>query len=170
MGLVNNGAAVGEVGDAYPDFIMGFSNDVEWRRFRLGMQWDWKQGGDVINLTKLLFDAGQNSADKADGGLSRLVRWASGNTKVYVEDASYLKLRELSLSYDLPPSVVAALFGGGARFARLTLSGRNLIRITPYDGYDPEVSNFGNQPIFRNIDVAPFPPSRSWFFSIDVGF
>lgn len=170
VGLVNNGAAVGEVGDAYPDFIMGFSNDVEWRRFRLGMQWDWKQGGDVINLTKLLFDAGQNSADRSDGGLSRLVRWASGNTKVYVEDASYLKLRELSLSYDLPPSVVGAMFGAGARYARLTLSGRNLIRITPYDGYDPEVSNFGNQPIFRNIDVAPFPPSRSWFFSIDVGF
>jgi hypothetical protein len=35
---------------------------------------------------------------------------------------------------------------------------------------DPEVSNFGNQAIARNIDVAPFPPSRTFFFSIDLGF
>ena len=59
---------------------------------------------------------------------------------------------------------------GGIRYAKLNLSGRNLIRITPYKGLDPEVSNFGNTAIFRNIDVAPFPPSRSFFFSIDLGF
>jgi hypothetical protein len=86
-----------------------------------------------------------------------------------VQDGSYLKLRELSLTYDLPESVVGHLFGG-VRYARLNVSGRNLIRITPYKGSDPEVSNFGNQAIARNIDVAPFPPSRSFFFSIDLGF
>jgi TonB-linked SusC/RagA family outer membrane protein len=170
IGFVNNGAASRPIGDAYPDFQMSFSNDVEWKKFRLGMLWDWKQGGDVVNLTRLLFDAGQNSPDAADGGLSRLLKWNAGNTGVYLEDASYLKLRELTLSYDLPQNVVSAMFGGSARFARLSLSGRNLIRFTGYKGYDPEVSNFGNQAIARNIDVAPFPPSRSWFFSIDVGF
>jgi len=170
IGLVNNGAGQTAIGDAYPDFQMSFSNDVEIGRFRVGMLWDWKKGGDVINLTKLLFDAGQNSPDAADGGLSRLLNWAAGNTAQYLEDASYLKLREVSVSYDLPQRVVGSMFGSSARYARLTLAGRNLIRITPYDGYDPEVSNFGNQAIVRNIDVAPFPPSRSWFLSIDVGF
>jgi len=170
LGLANDGDTTIAIGDAYPDFQMGFSNDVEFGRFRVGMLWDWKKGGDVINLTRLLFDAGQNSPDRADGGLSRLLTWAAGNTSQYLEDASYLKLRELSLSYDLPQSVVASMFGSSARHARLTLAGRNLIRITNYEGYDPEVSNFGNQPIARNIDVAPFPPSRSWFLSIDVGF
>jgi hypothetical protein len=168
VGLVNGQQQA--IGDAYPDFQMGFSNDVEWKRFRLGMQWDWKKGGDVINLTRLLFDAGQNSADKADGGLARVTKWGNGNTKVYLEDGSYLKLRELSLSYDLPSRLVASMFGGSTRYARLSLSGRNLIRISNYSGYDPEVSNFGNQAIVRNIDVAPYPPSRSFFFSVDVGF
>jgi len=168
IGLVNGQQEA--IGDAYPDFQMGFSNDVEWKRFRLGMQWDWKQGGDVINLTRLLFDAGQNSADKADGGLARVSKWGAGNTKVYLEDGSYFKMRELSLSYDLPERLVTAMFGGGARYTRLTLSGRNLIHFYGYSGYDPEVSNFGNQPIVRNIDVAPYPPSRSFFFSVDVGF
>ena len=168
IGLVNG--VQKPIGDAYPDFQMGFSNDVEWKRFRLGMQWDWKKGGDVINLTRLLFDAGQNSPDVADGGAARFAKWNAGNTKLYLEDGSYFKLRELSLSYDLPSQLVATLFGGGSRYARLTLSGRNLIRFAKYSGYDPEVSNFGNQAIVRNIDVAPYPPSRSFYFSVDVGF
>jgi TonB-dependent starch-binding outer membrane protein SusC len=79
-------------------------------------------------------------------------------------------MREISLSYDLPSRIVGAMFGGAARSARLSVSGRNLIRITNYHGYDPEVSNFGNQPIVRNIDVAPYPPSRSFYFTVDVGF
>ena len=69
--------------------------------------------------------------------------------------------------YELPPEVPQHF---GMRTARISLSGRNLLRFTPYKGLDPEVSNFGNQAIARNIDVAPFPPSRSFFFSIDLGF
>jgi hypothetical protein len=85
----------------------------------------------------------------------------------YVETASFLKLREVTLSYDLPPSAIRGLFG--ARSARLSLTARNLFTVSDYTGLDPEVSNFGNQAIFRNIDVAPFPPSRSFWFTIDLG-
>src|SRR5262249_19109101 len=152
-----------------PKFIWGFSSDITVKKFNVGMQWEWKRGGDVINLTELLFDIGANSADKADGGFSRFLNWANGNTSVYVEDGSYLKLRELSISYDLPSSLVQSILGNGARSARLVLSGRNLITVAPYRGYDPEVSNFGSQAIARNIDVAPFPPNRSFFFSVEVG-
>ena len=87
-----------------------------------------------------------------------------------MQDASYFKLRELNVSYNLPTSFTQSIFGGNVRHARLSLSGRNLFRVTSYRGLDPEVSNFGNQAIVRNIDVAPFPPSRSFFFSIDLGF
>jgi hypothetical protein len=50
------------------------------------------------------------------------------------------------------------------------VSGRNLLTFTGYTGLDPEVSNFGNQSVGRNIDVAPFPPSRSFWFGIDLDF
>jgi membrane-bound lytic murein transglycosylase B len=89
---------------------------------------------------------------------------------VYVQDGSYLKLREVSLSYDVPQEIVGRIFGSNVRYGRITLQGRNLLRSTGYRGLDPEVSNFGNQAVFRNIDVAPFPPSRSFFLSIDLGF
>lgn len=160
----------GVVGDANPDFIMSFSSDVDYGPWSLGFLFDWKKGGDVINLTELLFDAGANSADFVATGRDRFTRWIGGETKVYVQDGSYFKLREVSLSYRLPSSATAWLFGSRTNAARISFSGRNLLRFTPYRGLDPEVSNFGNQPIFRNIDVAPFPPSRSYWLSIDLDF
>ena len=157
----------GPVGDANPDFQMSFSSDLAYKRFSVGFLWDWKHGGDVINLTQLLYDAFGNSADQVPAGNDRISTWASGKTKVYVQDGSYLKLREVNVAYELPAEIPAHF---GMRTARISFSGRNLLRFTPYKGLDPEVSNFGNQAIARNIDVAPFPPSRSFFFSIDVGF
>ncbi len=159
----------GVVGNSEPDFQLALSNDFTWKQWNLGFLWDWKKGGDIINLTTFLYDAGNNSPDQVPTGNQRIADWGSGHTKVFVQDGSYLKLREVSVTYELPRSVVGHLFGG-VRYAKLNLSGRNLIRITKYLGMDPEVSNFGNQAITRNIDVAPFPASRSFFFSIDLGF
>ena len=160
----------GVVGDASPDFQMSFSSDVQYKRFTLGALLDWKKGGDIVNLTEFLYDIGRNSADVADGGAARFAEWGTGKTAVYVQDGSYLKLREVSLSYDVPQEIVGRIFGSSVRYGRITLQGRNLLRSTGYRGLDPEVSNFGNQAVFRNIDVAPFPPSRSFFLSIDLGF
>jgi TonB-linked SusC/RagA family outer membrane protein len=163
----------GKVGDVNPDFQMSFSNDIDFRRFTLGFLFDWKQGGDILNLTEWLYDIAGNSKDFVSpdsAGFKRVNRFGAGFTKVYIQDGSYLKLREVNLSYNLPDGLTSRLFGRGIRYARLSLTGRNLLRFTSYRGLDPEVSNFSNQAIVRNIDVAPFPPSRSFFFSIDLGF
>jgi hypothetical protein len=168
---------VGKIGDANPDFNMSFSNNIRWRAVRLFGLLDWQSGGDVINLTKFLYDAGQNTADYADpitgcgtqttkGGCRLAV--LPKQTAVYVEDASFVKLREITLSYELPQNLVAR-FGPRLRNAEVSLSGRNLVTWTDYTGLDPEVSNFGNQPVGRNIDVAPFPPSRSFWLSATLG-
>ncbi len=165
-------AIAGKVGDANPDFQMSFSNDIDFHQFTLGFLFDWKQGGDIINLTEFLYDITANSKDytEPDGGADRINRFGAGFTEPYVQDGTYLKLREVNLSYNVPGSITNRLFGGGVRYARLSVTGRNLLRFTPYRGLDPEVSNFANQAIVRNIDVAPFPPSRSFYFSIDLGF
>ena len=160
----------GKIGDATPDFQMSFSSDLDYKRFTFGMLWDWKQGGDIINLTEFLYDAGQNSIDFVGPGQARQEAFNDGISQVYVQDGSYLKLREVTVAYNLPESFTRGLFGSSVRNARISLSGRNLLRFTGYRGLDPEVSNFGNQAIVRNIDVGPFPPSRSFFFSIDLGF
>lgn len=173
------------LGDVSPDFQMSFLNDVTVGGWNLYALWDWKQGGDVLNLTKLLYDFGQNSADfepegrgpcPADDpptvdspGCARVAGFGTF-AGPYLEDGSYLKLRELSLSYDIASGLKRGLLGQEVRYVRLGVSGRDLLSVSPYEGLDPEVSNFGNQPITRNVAIAPFPPSRSVWLTLDVGF
>ncbi|HLL52737.1 MAG TPA: SusC/RagA family TonB-linked outer membrane protein, partial [Myxococcaceae bacterium] len=159
---------VRKLGDTEPAFRVGFSNTVTYGGFTLSALLDWQQGSKVINLTRFLYDLGSNTPDFATAGRERLERQAT-SAAVYIEDASFLKLRELTLTYDLPGSWFNGSLGP-IRSVRLALSGRNLLTFTGYSGLDPEVSNFGNQPISRNIDVAPYPPSRTFWGSVEVGF
>jgi hypothetical protein len=92
-----------------------------------------------------------------------------GDCSVYVEDASFVKLREVTLGYEVPTALTSRYLGS-ARSLRLELSGRNLLTWTKYSGVDPEVSNFGNQNIIRNADLAPYPPARSFFFTVSTDF
>jgi hypothetical protein len=164
---------------------MSFVNDINFYNWNLYSLLEWKKGGDIINLTDFLYDAASNSADfelgegeqcpapeetTADSpGICRLGVFPIF-TRPLIEDASFLKLRELSLSYDIAPMLKGGLFGQDVRYVRVGVSGRNLLTFTGYNGVDPEVSTFGNRPIDRNIDVAPFPPSRSFWLTVDVGF
>ena len=174
VGLVPTAAnpavsAAAIVGDATPDHRMSFNNEVSFGSFRVSGLVDWKKGGDVINLTTFLYDASHNSADWNNGGAERFALQGR-DTRPYVEDGSFVKLREVSLSYRAPEAFVQRVFRGQLRTASLSLSGRNLLMNSDYRGLDPEVSNFGNQALARNVDVAPFPPSRSFFLSLDLGF
>jgi len=159
---------VRKIGDTEPAFRMSFVNNFSWKGLRLSTLFDWQQGSQVINLTRFLYDLSANTPDFATAGKQRLAQQAT-HASAYVEDASFLKLREISLSYDLPADWVNRSLGP-IHSARITLSARNLLTFTGYSGLDPEVSNFGNQAIYRNIDVAPYPPSRSFWASVEVGF
>jgi TonB-linked SusC/RagA family outer membrane protein len=94
----------------------------------------------------------------------------AGVAEPYVQDGSFVKLRELTLSFDVPQAWGQRILGSRAGDVRLSLTGRNLFTSTNYWGADPEVNNFGNQSVRGFVDLAPFPPSRSFFFNIDVGF
>ena len=119
-------------------------NSFTFGDFELSGLWEWQQGGDVVNLGLFLTDIGGTSEDfLTEEGQARAN--GVGGTGRFIEDATYLKLRELSLSYNLPRSLVNSLFNGQVSYLRLGLAGRNLIMITDYKGYDPEVGQFGNE-------------------------
>jgi hypothetical protein len=86
----------------------------------------------------------------------------------YVQPATFLKLRQVSVSYALPGQLYKGLLGGRISSARLALTGRNLWSSFKYDGLDPEVSASGAQNIAHNVEITPFPPARSYFLSLDV--
>ena len=154
------------IGNGEPDFRVGWTNVVTFGRFNIGTLVDWQQGSDVINLTRLLYDFGSNSPDP-EAAAARLEAFSNGDIRPYVEDATFVKLREVSVAYNMPEDIATQI--GPLKTLQLSLSGRNLYTITNYTGLDPEVSNFGNQPIGRNYDVAPYPPSRTFWFSISAG-
>ena len=164
-----NVSAAAIVGDATPDYQMSFNNEVSFGPFHASALVDWKKGGDVINLTTFLYDASHNSADWDTDGQRRFALQGK-DMRPYVEDGSFVKLREVSLSYRVPDALVQRVMHGQLRTAGISFSGRNLFMKSGYSGVDPEVSNFGNQALNRNVDVAPFPPSRSFFLSFDLGF
>jgi TonB-dependent starch-binding outer membrane protein SusC len=154
------------LGDGEPDFRVGFANQVRWRELTFSALVDWQQGSHVINLTRLLYDFGATAPD-VEASAARLQSFREGDISPYVEDATFLKLREVSISYDVPEATASRL--GPLRTLQISVSGRNLYTATGYSGLDPEVSNFGNQPIGRNYDVAPYPPSRSFWLSVSAG-
>ena len=166
-----NGETV-QLGDVSPDFQMSFFNDVTiMRRLRLTAFAHWKKGGDVINLTQLLADLLGTSPDfdlDDDGdGIPNIEQRPAG-AAAFVQNASYFRLREVRVDYDVAPSAFGP-FAGTLRSVRLGVSATNLLTITPYKSYDPEVSNFGSQPVASGVEVAPFPSSRNLYFHINLG-
>ena len=173
-------------GDANPIHTTTFNNDFTWKRFTFSALLDWRAGGYVSNMTNNLWDEGKQARDYDDVaptsmlpgsrpcaanetlGLCRFNTFNAGDTRVYMQKASYVKLREITINYQAPDSWAQKIPGG--KSLRFNLSGRNLALFSDYWGFDPEFNNFGNTNFNRFIDLAPFPPSRQFFFSVDVGF
>lgn len=175
-----NGSTTVEVlGNTAPDWEMSWNNSVTFlKNFTFSMLWHWKKGGNNINLTGLLTDFGGTSYnyDKVlpDGqrlGDARIAAFFSGqNASLYVEDSEYIKLREISLYYSIPKTVLSSVFKGAIERVRFGVSGNNLILISDYSSYDPEVSNFGNGGVIGGVEVTPFPNSKRMFFHLEIGF
>jgi len=162
------------LGDAEPDFNLSWSNNLNFGNFDFSFLFHWKKGGENINLTTLLSDFSGTSGDYDERDLDPKNQLVNGdyrlsqlgsNAKPFVEDASYIRLREVGLYYRVPKSV----FNNKAQL-RIGVSGRNLINIFEYNSYDPEVSNFGIRSISNAIDVTPFPSSKSVIFTIAATF
>jgi len=162
-------------GDRQPDFTMTWFNQINFlKNFDLSFLFHYQGGGSAINLSALLWDLGGTTPgwdDDPDGdgvgvGSERVAEWSGGNTGVYIEDTDYLKLRELGLYYTFPQSALP----GPLERLKIGASVNNLLLWTNYGSYDPEVSNFGAQPISGNIEVTPFPSSRRIFFHVKMDF
>jgi TonB-linked SusC/RagA family outer membrane protein len=158
------------LGNSAPDFRVGFVNDFRYRDLSLNVVVDWQQGGDIINLTQYLHDAVGTSPDHGSGAWEdRTFALSEGVITPYIEDGTFVKVREVALDIGVPTRVLAPL-NLDARSVRVGLTGRNLLMWTDYRGLDPEVANFGAAAIRNNLDISPYPPMRSIFFNVSVGF
>ncbi|MDX5418450.1 MAG: SusC/RagA family TonB-linked outer membrane protein [Hymenobacteraceae bacterium] len=166
------------LGDSQPDFQMNFHNFFTIKQnFTFSFLFHWKKGGDNINLTELLTDLGGTSPDFDDDdngngipNAEERVRALGVSAEPFVQDATYLRLREIGLYYTLPNTLLDGAFGGLVRTLKVGASANNLFTITDYKSYDPEVSNFGGNGLSTGVEVMPFPNSRRIFFHFTIGF
>jgi len=145
------------------------------RRVRLSTTLEYRAGQTLFNQTawaRCLFPPVCREANDPSTPLTDQARVASGYavTAAYFEDADYLKLRELALSFEAPPGIATAL---RARGATITLAGRNLATWTGYSGPDPEAGSYGvptpGGP--RSIaDFATLPVPRSWVLRLQLAY
>jgi len=156
------------VADANPVHTTTFNNDFTYKKLTLSFLADWRNGGYVANMTNNLYDEGGQARDYVSAGAKRYETFSKNDSRPYVQAGTYVKLREVTLNYQAPDSWATKI--PGARSLRFNLSGRNLALFSKYWGFDPEFSNFGNSNFNRFIDLAPFPSSRQFFFSVDIGF
>jgi TonB-linked SusC/RagA family outer membrane protein len=158
-----------KIGDTAPDYRIGFVNDVSFGAFSVGAVFDYQNGGSIINLTQFLYDDAGTAADFGEPShTARLEGFNNGVMTPYIEDATFLKWRELNLSYELPRSFIR--YVRGANNGRISLAGRNLVSWQKYSGLDPEVANLGSAAVRNNLDVAAYPPSRSYFLTLSFGY
>jgi len=181
VGTTEAGGPIVVLGDAEPDFQASFTNTLQYKDFTFSFLWHWKKGGDNINLTKLLSDFGGTSADfdafdvdpngQIRNGDFRINNGLfAGNARPFVEDASYLRLREVGLYYTIPVKTLTKMFGKTISSLKVGFSGNNLINIFDYNSYDPEVSNFGNGGLSTGVEVTPFPSSKRYMFHLSTQF
>jgi hypothetical protein len=168
-----------KIGDSNPDFNWGLANNVQWKNLNLYALVGGQVGGDIYNATKQRMYQHMRHRDEDQDGKPEdrkkpITYYTPGlyNADVqvdqFVEDASYIKLREVSLRYGLNASQFAPLRRLGMDRAVLSLIGRNLFIFTDYSGYDPEVSGAANT--HTRADEFNFPCYRTITASIEIVF
>ena len=155
------------IGDPNPDYTASLVNEVSYKKWNFRAQLDAVQGVDVFNAdfrTRQGVGNGKVAEQEQRGILPR--GYISGIYAIEewrVDDGSFVKLRELSLSYNV----------GKLKFINnlsINFSGRNLISWDNYKGYDPEVNSGGQSTLLRGIDFGATPIPRTFSFGIKADF
>ncbi|HMJ70293.1 MAG TPA: TonB-dependent receptor [Cyclobacteriaceae bacterium] len=183
------------IGNALPKFIFGWTNTISYKNFDLNFLIQGSYGNDLFNAGRIRLEApgegtsaalldrwtasNQNTdipaftnqsvrtaANLPTGKInSRLLGRTDNRVERYVEDASYARLKNITLAYSLPNA-----FGSKITKLRLYVSAANLFTIASYTGYDPETSSFNNNDARAGIDFSNYPTAKTYTFGIDLTF
>jgi TonB-linked SusC/RagA family outer membrane protein len=185
----NSGDSLGVIGNANPKFTYGFSNSFTMGNFIVNIFLQGVSGNQIFNATKILTESmaltmnqsatvlnrWKKPGDITDIPRSSLNDWTNSNPSTrYIENGSYLRLKSLTIGYNLPKSVLTKL-----RMTRCMIyfTSENLLTFTKYKGFDPEVSAFSgssNNPTNQNtapgVDYGTYPQSRDFILGLNISF
>ena len=165
------------IGNPNPDFTYGLNNTLSWHGLDLNVFVQGSQGNDVYNLNRVYTEGGLYS--NGNSSTRVLGRWTGPGTSTdvpraiagdpnqnlrvssyFLEDGSYLRLKTLTLGYNLPKALSQRV---AAQTLRVYVTGQNLVTLTKYTGFDPELGG-------RGIDFGVYPQSRVFLAGVNIGF
>lgn len=171
------------MGDGQPDFTFGLTNNLSYKRFDLNMFFQGSYGNDIFNATRIDLEG---MFDSKNQSVAVLRRWTPDNTNTdipravgggkvdnvrnstrFIEDGSYVRLKSVTLSYKV--------IGRSQKIKAIEeltvyITGQNLLTLTKYSGFDPEVNAFGNSATELGIDYGTYPQARSVIVGLNVNF
>lgn len=172
------------IGSPYPKYFFGFNNTLSYKNFSLDITTSGQVGAQVYNNSFYLNNSGvQNNAkyvydnrwvspDQPGNGLfGRAIRGGKNDntqySSVYLFDASFWRIRNVTLAYSLPTTLISRL-GLGA--ARVYATATNLYTFTSYFGYDPETNISGDSFTSFGLDFGAYPQARTVTFGVNLSF
>ncbi len=189
-----------KLGNANPDFILGFVNQLRWGRFGLNMLLDWRQGGQLVSRTLSLAAVGGQLAEtefRPESGIiaDAVVNIGTAETPNFVPNmvavsaesyyrqfydrnheenniynASYLKIREVAFSYQLTASQLQQSFLSGIGDLTLSIIGRNLFAFSAIPHFDPEQFAIQGQNLLGGVEDMTYPSARSIGVQLQLNF
>ena len=165
--------------DAQPKWQMSWSNNIVFlQNFEMSFLFHHSHRNYNSSLNQELTDEGGTSPDwstkNAAGiplGIARQLGQPGITTRQFIQDATFTKLREVSLYYTIPKTVLTKnSLLKGVESLKIGVSAQNVFVWTKYFGYDPEGANFGNRPTIAPVDLLSFPSARRMYFHLNVNF
>lgn len=166
------------IGDPNPLFTYGLTNSFSYKGFRLNIFIQGSQGNDIFNASK---GDTQGMHDLKNQSVEVLRRWRTPGqitdvprarfnlqpSTYFVEDGSYLRIKDITLSYSFKGSILER-----AGISRLQpyVTANNLLTLTKYKGMDPEVNQWGNNGAVQGIDWGTYPHSKTFVFGVNLEF
>ncbi|WP_144605654.1 SusC/RagA family TonB-linked outer membrane protein [Algoriphagus algorifonticola] len=185
------------LGNYNPDFFVGLTNQFRYKKLQLGFVFDWRQGGTIVSRTRALGSTSGVLKETLEGRETGVVGqgvmnvgtpenpqyvpnttvvpassfynnfFDRGNEASALYDASYLKLRQLSLYYDLPQQWVNSI---GFNYIKVGFVGSNLLLFTENPHFDPELNAMQGRNLTYGVEDMSYPSTRSFGFSIKTEF
>lgn len=171
------------LGTAEADFNWGFSNNFSYKNFNLNVFLQGSEGNEMVNMNTLnLHNLNGQQNVLAEAGLNRWTPEKPNNqypransidvfnsafSSRFVEDASYIRLKNITLGYELP---IEAIESVGMTRLRVYASATNLFTITNYSGYDPEGNAYAGSTNIVGIDSGTYPMAKTYTLGINIGF
>lgn len=170
----------GNLGSSQPKFVGSFSNTISYNDFDLNFSFQGSYGAKIFNALNQQLEI---STLGTNANVTLEDRWTPTNpsneipratssplgivSERYVEDASFLRLKLITLGYTLPKSTSKKL---GAKSVKFYVSAENLVTWTKYTGYDPEVSSYEQNNLYPGIDFGSYPNSKTFISGLNVTF